>query len=82
MAPDAVYAYDTATGTYQQRYALLPGEGAWAYSANGGVAGIASTSQSCQALRPPAALPINYVPPVTTPTPTTVPASISCFGPG
>jgi hypothetical protein len=34
---DAVYVYDPATGAYQQTIQLQPGQGAFAYSAGGGV---------------------------------------------
>ena len=77
---DVFYAFDAASATYQRRYALLPGEGAWAYSTSGASVVIISTPD-CQTLRPPAALPINYVPPISTATPSPLPPAISCFGP-
>ncbi|MGI8549541.1 MAG: hypothetical protein ACR2PL_01920, partial [Dehalococcoidia bacterium] len=41
---DAVYVYDSASGAYQQPSTLQPGEGAWAYSAAGGIVRIAPMS--------------------------------------
>lgn len=38
--PDAVYAYDPDTGGYAAATVLQPGQGAWAYSAQGGTATI------------------------------------------
>jgi hypothetical protein len=82
--PYVLYVYDPVRGSYQQRRALLPGEGAWSYSAGGAILGLVSAFP-CQALRPPAALPDDYVPSAVAPSPTVVPsapAAISCYEPG
>ena len=34
---DAAYVYDPVTATYQRTYVLQPGQGAWAFSASGGL---------------------------------------------
>lgn len=83
-APYVLYAYDPLSGAYQERHALLIGEGAWAYSADGATLGLVSVPP-CQILRPPAALPSNYVPSLITAAPTpvpAVPAALSCYESG